>query len=42
MRHGFIVDWREYPGSLNLAIDVQDFHGIHIPRINANFSCTTV
>lgn len=42
MRHGLIVDWREYPGIFNLTVYVQDFHGIHIPRINAEVSCTTV
>jgi hypothetical protein len=42
MRHSFIVDWLEHPGSLNLAVDVQDFHGIHIPCIKAEVSCTTV
>lgn len=42
VRHGFIVDWREYPGILNLAVDVQEFHRIYIPRIYAELSCTTV
>lgn len=42
MRHGFIIDWLEQPGVLNLAVDMQDFHRIHIPRINAEVSCTTV
>jgi hypothetical protein len=42
MRRGCIVDGLEQPGIVNLAVDVQDFHGIHIPRINAEVGCTTV
>lgn len=42
MRHGFIFEWLEQPGVFNFAVDVEDFHGIHIPRINAEVSCTTV
>jgi hypothetical protein len=39
MRHGFIVDRLEQPGFFNLAVDVQDFYRIHIPRINTVVSC---
>lgn len=35
MRRGLIVDWREQPGSFNLAVDMIDLQGIHVPRINA-------
>lgn len=42
MRPGFILEWLEQPGIFNLAVDVQDFHGIHIPGINAELGCTPV
>lgn len=42
MCHGLIVEWLEQPGISNLAVDVQDFHGIHIPRINPEGSYITV
>ena len=35
MRRGLIVDWLEQPGSLNLAVDMIDLQGIHVPRIKA-------
>lgn len=38
----FILEWLEQPGVSNLAVNVQDFHRIHIPRINAEGSYTTV
>lgn len=42
MRPGFIVDWLEYIGVVNLAGDVEEFHGVHIPRIDAKIGCITV
>lgn len=42
MRQGSILKWLEQPGIFNLTVNVQDFHGIHIPCINAEFSYTTV
>lgn len=42
MRRAFIIDWRQDPGSFNLAVDVEEFHGIHIPRIQAEFRCRSV
>lgn len=42
MRLGFIVDWLEQPGFFDLAVNMQDFHRIHIPRINAEVGCITV
>lgn len=42
MRHGFIIEWLEQHGFFNPAVDVQDLHGIHIPRINTEINCTAV
>ena len=42
MRHGLIVNRLKQPGIVNPAVDVQNFHRIHIPRIDAEVCCTTV
>jgi hypothetical protein len=42
MRHGPVVDWCQYPGPFDLAIDEQQFHGIHVPRIHPDKSTTPV
>jgi hypothetical protein len=42
MRHGLIFEWLKQPSSFNLAVDVKDFQGIHIPRINTEDSRTAI
>lgn len=38
MRRRFVFDGLEDPRPLNLAVDVQDFHRVHIPRVDADVS----